>query len=195
DLEEMKSLWGDMSNKLEQQELLNDKIILEMTELKYKNKINKLFNLELMPNVFNTVVAVFILINFYKLDTLFLQMSGGVLIILFLSSFFSLWKIQQMKNLDVTNHFEKTLTSYVKLRKELHFFYKLSYPLGFVVFILFCPVYTKIFFGKALEMTPLLWLVFSIIIIIVLTTTSLVVSKSYGKLTDSAENILKELDE
>ncbi len=38
ELEEMKLLWADVSIKLEKQKILTDSLIIQMTEVKYRNQ-------------------------------------------------------------------------------------------------------------------------------------------------------------
>ncbi len=40
ELEEMKTLWEEMSLKVEKQQIVTDQLIMEMTQQKYKNKFN-----------------------------------------------------------------------------------------------------------------------------------------------------------
>ena len=38
----MKSLWNDMSQKVDQQKVLTDKLIIDMTQERYENKLRQI---------------------------------------------------------------------------------------------------------------------------------------------------------
>lgn len=194
ELEEMKDLWNEMSKKVEEQQLLNDKIILEMTELKYREKINKLFFWESMATAFNLAAALLIIIFFWKLDTTFLQISGVILIIGFgLSPFLSLRKIQQMKHIDIiNNNYQETLIAYAKRKKEFFNIQKLYLILAVPVMIFGLPVYVKMVYNYYLDISLGLWIGYVLFIIVFLFFIGKVIGKTYGGLSNSVEEILRE---
>ena len=69
ELDEMKSLWGDMSKKMEKQALLNEKLILQITKEKFSDKMGSIFLSELTATIFCYIFLIFILMGFHKLDT------------------------------------------------------------------------------------------------------------------------------
>ena len=75
ELEEMKSLWEDMSQRVEKLELTNEKKLMELTQLKYKTKFSKLTSYERSGAVVCYLVGLFILFNIMKLDTCLLYTS------------------------------------------------------------------------------------------------------------------------
>jgi len=69
ELEEMKTLWEEMSQKVEKQQLVTDQIIMDMTQQKYTSKFSKIFLYESLGTVICFAMAVYILFNIEKLDT------------------------------------------------------------------------------------------------------------------------------
>ena len=61
EFEEMKSLWEEMSGKIEQQKKLTDSLIIKMTKSDYKNKIMKIFIPELIGALICFANALYIL--------------------------------------------------------------------------------------------------------------------------------------
>ena len=70
--EEMQTLWTDMSRKLEQQQLLNDKIILQMTQERYQNRLKSISFYEGIGAVICYVTGAIILFNIKEMDTWYL---------------------------------------------------------------------------------------------------------------------------
>ncbi len=196
ELEEMKMLWKEMSEKVEQQQLLNNKIILEMTERKYQEKINKLFYWELTATIINIIAALLLIIFYHKLDTTFLQIDGIILIMGFgLSPFLSLKKILQMKKIDVVNNsYQETIVNYTKMKKDFFNIQKFYFYITTPLMVLGLPVYLKLAYDTDLNMSPFSWACYIMFILVFLFGLSKVIKKTYGTLSDSAENILKELE-
>ena len=76
ELEEMKTLWGEMSIEIEKQKKLTDSLIIKMTQADYRNKISKI----LIPEAIGALVCfagiLFILINIQKLNNWYLLVCG-----------------------------------------------------------------------------------------------------------------------
>ena len=67
----MQQTWKEMSLELEKQKKLTTTIILKMTQEKYKNKFGTITIIESIGAVICFIAAIYILINFAKLDTWF----------------------------------------------------------------------------------------------------------------------------
>ena len=53
ELEEMKTLWGEMSIEIEKQKKLTDSLIIKMTQADYRNKISKI----LIPESIGAIIC------------------------------------------------------------------------------------------------------------------------------------------
>ena len=120
ELEEMRNEWKEMSKELEKQQLLTDKLIIDMTQEKYNNKLKSISIPETMGAVICVLGAIYISINFNKLDTWYLVVCGVFavvyLILLPLKSIGSIRKMQQVTIADKT--IEQTLMDFVKSKKQ-----------------------------------------------------------------------------
>ena len=82
ELEEMQAAWSQMSQDLEKQKQLTDEIILKMTQQKYTSQWNKIFTAEKIGGIICYTALIALLFNFNKFDTLGLQISGILCIII-----------------------------------------------------------------------------------------------------------------
>ncbi|MFD0976031.1 hypothetical protein [Salinimicrobium gaetbulicola] len=198
EFEEMKSLWTDMSQKVEKQQLLTDKLIIKMTEERYTNKFRKIYGLESLGAVTCLAGAFYILLNIQKLDTWYLLTCGIIcLVLLLVLPMITLRSINRTKSLNISQrNVKETLVKFYRAKNELLFTQRLNMYLGILFALVILPVFSKIMNGKDLfieENINDLWL-FIPILLAFLFVMAAWVFRAYKNITTSAENILKELD-
>ena len=196
ELDEMKTMWTEMSEKIDKQKHLTDKLIINMTQLQYKNKLQKISTPELIGTVICFAFAAMILVNFNKYDSVYLKTCGIIsAMILVVLPVLSLKAIFALSNLNiVTGNPREVLTSYAKGKHRLLFVQKLSFILTLVLLITTLPVMLMIMGGKTTHVKPEVWLWF---IPIGLTITILFARWVYGyylKTVNKIEDLLKELE-
>lgn len=199
ELEEMQAVWTQMSDKIEKQKKLTDKMIIMMTQEKYRNKLNKIAYPETIGAVICYAIVVLILVNITKLDNWY-SLLCGVICILVLSvlPILSLKTIHRIKNIDiVANSYKDTLLEYAKQKKSFQKSMKLGYYLGFVLMFAIMPVTTKIIKGKDLfENTKSIW-PFAIAIplaIVFFIYFSKWAIRCYNNNINSAESLIKDIE-
>ena len=69
ELEELRNEWQEMSKEIEKQKILTDKLIIDMTQKKYKNKLNSISIPETIGTVICFAAAIYIFINFSHLGS------------------------------------------------------------------------------------------------------------------------------
>ncbi|MFD2562411.1 hypothetical protein [Aquimarina rubra] len=198
ELEEMQTVWSEISGQLEKQKKLTDKMIIMMTQEQYRKKWNKIA----YPEIFGTIIcfsmAILIFANISTLETwynIILGISSAV--ILLVLPVLSLRSINKMSGIDFyTNSYKDTLIKYTKSKKQFQSLQKISYYLSFLLIFLILPVTSKIIGGK--DMFTGVKNIWPLIIFIPLGITFFVfftkwVKKCYGKNINEAENILKDL--
>lgn len=198
EFEEMKSLWTDMSQEVDRQKILTDKLITDMTQERYTNKFSKIFLYESLGAVICFAAALFLIINIQKLDTWYLLTCGIIcLSLLLILPVISLRSLNTAKGLNISGkNFKDTLVDFYRSKKKILFTQRLSFYLSIIFAIAVLPVFSKILNGKDLfapENNQNLW-IFIPILLLFLFVFSAWVYKSYKKVTSSAESILKELD-
>ncbi|TDI74266.1 MAG: hypothetical protein E2O87_03890 [Bacteroidetes bacterium] len=199
ELEEMKTLWEEMSQKVEKQQLVTDQIIMDMTQQKYTSKFSKIFLYESLGTVICFAMAVYILFNIEKLDTWYLMACGiFTLAFLFLLPLFTLWSLTRIKSLDVAAFsYKETLVRFERSKKWVLLSQRTSIYLSFILFLAVLPVLSKIFNNKdmfTMDMDALPWIFTGAVFVLLI----LFLRWGYGcykSITASAEMVLKELED
>ena len=192
----MKSLWNDMSQKVDQQKVLTDKLIIDMTQERYENKLRHISIPESIAALICFVVVLYLVSNFGLLDVWYLQLLGAITIIsCLILPILSLKSIQKMKAINISkNTYRESLTKYAKGETKFMLLQKISFYVSFLVLISSVIVFSKII--KDIDIftitEKLNWLVPSGIGVLYIFTQW--VLKKYKKATISANNILKELE-
>ncbi len=195
----MKTLWGEMSLELDRQKNLTDKLIIDMTHERYTNKFNKIFYYESIGAVVCFAIAIYIIINLGKLDTWYL-LAFGIFIISFLLilPILVLRSINRIKRLDIaTNNYKETLAGFARAKKELLLTQRFGIYLNFILVLAVLPVASKILSNKDLfiiEHSAKLWFAIPTLFIF-LYFFSRWGYRCYKSITNSAENIIKELED
>lgn len=196
ELEELRNEWQEMTIELGKQKILTDKLIIDMTQKKYNNKLKSISIPETIGSVVCFAAAIYILMNFGEFDTWYIQLSGLfsalfciVLPIISLRSIFGMQKINMSKS-----NYKQSLERFAKNKKQFVWIQKVSFYLSFVLVIVSLPVAAKLMNGKDLFLESKVWLWYIPFGFIFLYFFSKWVFKHYKKTTDSAENLLKELD-
>jgi len=197
ELEEMKSLWIDMSQKFDQQKILTDKLIVDMTQKRYRNKLRGISIYEISGVIICFVIVCFIMINFKKLDTWYLIVSG-ILSVLFLIilPIFSLKSIRFIKQINISNNtYKQSLIDFAKGKERVIYIQKLNYYLSFPFLFLTVIISQKIINGGDifLESDLVGWYVMPFAIVLQLVFSKWVFRK-YKNTIVSAETILKEVE-
>ena len=192
----MQSLWENMNQKVDQQKILTDKLIIDMTQERYANKLRSISIPESISTLICLAVIIYLISNFGLLDVWYLQLSGAITIIsCLILPILSLKSIKKMKTINISkNTYRESLTKHAKEKIKFMLIQKISFYVSFLVLIL-----SVIVFGKIMKdidvftMTEKLnWLVPSGIGVLYIFTKW--VLKKYKKATTSANNILKELE-
>ncbi len=197
DLDEIKATWTQMSEQLEQQKKLTDKIILEMTQQKYRNKFRKINTFETIGAVFSYAISIYILININELDTWYLLTSGiitlGCLLVLPVLVLRSLKKLQGVDLMHST--YKETFIKFSKAKDHVLFLQRLAIFCGFLILFTSMPVFSKIQNGKDLFIGTKTWLWYIPVMSAVLFFFARWVYGYYSSITKSAETILNDLDQ
>ncbi len=159
-LDEMKTLWEDMSKELAQQKILTDKLVIEMTQEKYNNRIRKISVPEIIGGALCFVMAIFIFINIGKLDTWYLLLSGILCIAYFILLPLAVFgAIKGLRNVNIAGHnYKDVLLKFAKKRARFLFFQKIGIGFNFVLLIITLPVAGKIMDGKDLFLESGVWM-------------------------------------
>jgi len=194
ELEEMKNLWQEMSAGVEKQKKLTDSLIIKMTQMNYKNKLNKILIPEAVSAPIAFGAAVFISVNIMKLNTPLLLGCGIISILIsFLMPILSINSILRMRSLNVSaNNYKESLLEYSKAKMHFVFIQKLSFIFGAMILVTGIPVMCQLMGKQYALKTNQIWYSYVIAFPFFLLFARWVF-KYYIKSASSAGNILKEL--
>ena len=199
EIEEMQALWSDMSDQLEQQKKLTNEIIMQMTHVRYARKFQTIFTVEAMGAVICFLLAIGLAVNFYKLDTLYFKLSGVyTLVILVLYPLLVLRTLLRLKRLNITKkNYTEILVDFMKEKKRIlaiqkfgAFFYIPLMPACLLVAVKIIKDKNFLTMDKSLSLY-----IFIGITLLLSTYITWWGYNHYKKITNSAEHILKELEE
>jgi MFS family permease len=197
-LEEMKNLWDEMSLKIDSQQQLTNKLIMEMTQQKFRNRFSTLSLYETSGAVICFIAATFILLNLDKMDTWYLMLCGIFsLIILIILPVLSLRAINGLKKLNLSkNSYKETLIEFSKRKKNMMLIQQFSVGISIILMWMVAPVFSKIVNGKDFFMQEHST---GLLLFYAATTIGVIFFARWGygcykRITASAEKDLKELE-
>ena len=195
-VEELQSIWNEMSAELEKQKRLTHEIIIKMTKERYKGQLQKIAKYEGIGAVVCFGAAVFILLNFDKLDTWYLVVCGAfTMMYLLVLPIMVLRSIQNMRRIDISEgNYTDNLQSFTKARDQFLFLQRIGIGLAFLLILTTLPVAGKLMNNKDIFMNSELLLWYMPVMILFLVVFSRWGYKTYKNITKSAENILREVE-
>lgn len=196
EIEELQTVWSEMSDQLEKQKKLTNELIMEMTQDRYRNKFDKITFYETIGAVICFAMAIYLLVNINKLDTWYL-LSCGIFTIAFLIilPIITLGLLGKIKRINILkNSFKETIVRYTKARNQLLLMQRIGIYLSFILVFTCLPVFSKIMKNKDLFLHTRAWLIYLPIMAIFLFFFTRWGYKCYKNITNSAENILKQLE-
>jgi len=196
ELDEMKSQWDEMSKEIKKQQILTDKLIVDMTQEKYNNKIKSISIPETIGAVICVASALYILINFNKLDTWYLIVCGVFAVVyLILMPIKSLRSIDKMKSINLSDkNVTETLIDFTKSKKKFWLVQRIGFYLNFIFIVAILPISGKLLSNKDLFLESKLWYLYIPMLVVFLLIITFFGLKHYKKATKSAENLLKDLE-
>lgn len=198
ELEEMQATWSQMSNQLKNQKRLTNKLIMEMTQIRFKNKIRLLSKYEEIGAAICFIIAILLIFELQNLDTWYL-LGFGIITVCYLLGLpiVVLRALNSMKNLDLTNNtYKETLITHAKRKRQFLLIQKISIYLNFILLVVSLPVAIKVLTGDDIFVTNINLMYWYIpIMAIVLSLFSIWGYGKYKKITASASHILEELED
>lgn len=198
EIEEIQATWSQLSNELERQKKLTNKIILNMTQERYSNKFRTISLYESIGAIICFAVSIYILFNFNELDTWYLMACGIItLAFLLVMPVLVLKALKRIKNIKIQeNSYKETLVNYERAKKNLLVLQQFGIYASFPLMIVVAAVFSKIgsgedFFMIAHEMPVYVAIGVAVIFLYFFTRWGY---KCYKGITNSAEEILKELE-
>jgi hypothetical protein len=195
ELDDLKNSWNNLSHSLENQQHLTSQIIDQMTQKKYNSKINKIAYPEIIGVIISLLSAVFIGVNFYKLDSLILQGAGILAVLLLLTiSATSLLSLRRFSlSGDVNKPYAETLKLFATQKLQFLKMQKLNVTLSYLLLVTVIILMSKFFNGKDITESKYFWIFSFTFGYIFLLFYTRVVSRFYRNTLRQAEELLAEV--
>ncbi|MFP2995038.1 hypothetical protein ABN763_03965 [Spongiivirga sp. MCCC 1A20706] len=198
-IEEMQSTWATLSRQLEKQQKLTDTLIMQMAQERYEKKISVISFYESIGAIICFLAAVFIFINFNKLDDA-IHMILGVftLLVLTVLPVAVFWSIKKLKQINITNRsYTNTILEFNKRRRQFLLIQKVGVAFAFPIFFGSMPVFSKVMGNKSIlenggSLSLYLFIAFWVLVMIFFIRWG---SNKYKNITSSARSIIEELEE
>lgn len=191
ELEEMKSTWQQMSDKLRDQEILNKQLIERMTQESYQSRIQKIGTSEFIGTVICYIGAAYVIINFSAIERPAVQVLAVVLVLLlFVLPVLSLKSVAAMRGVRISSKsYLEAIEDFAKRRIQFERLQKINVSFGLLVMLILIPVLSAIQ-GKDVTQLAHFWtLVFPITVAFYLAFTYWVL-KSYNRILNQTEKLL-----
>lgn len=162
ELEEMKSLWEDLSGKVENQEKIKKEELMKMTKKNYQNRLFSIYFPEILGSVVCFGYAGYFIFQIGKLELPINQVLAVFNTVMMITlPTISLWTLARLNSLKITDESPSLLVE--KFKKEKTFFWKfqqfnLMLSGLFVVSIL--PPLAELLGKKDLILEPIFWMVY-----------------------------------
>ncbi len=195
ELEEMKAAWDALSKKVEKQEKLTQQMIEKMTEQKYQTRLNKISYPESIGTLISFLGAFYVIINFTKIDNMYLQACALIAIaLLSILPIISLTSLHGMNNLNIsTRSYSDTIKIYAHHKIRFQRLQQFSVLYGFFLMVVSLPISMDIL-GKDMSVFPNYWTVIFPVCTLVFLGFACWVIRYYNRTLNKAENILSEID-
>lgn len=194
ELDDLKNTWDNQRNKVQQQNLTS-KIIDQMMQKKYNSKINKIAYPEIIGSLICLIATIFIGLNFYKLDTAFLQGVGiiSILVLLILSTI-SLLSLRRLKmTRDFNKPYGETLKIFAIQKLEFYKLQKINMTLSYLLLVTIIILLSKFFSGRDITGSKYFWIFSFSFGYLFLLFFSKFVTKFYKNTLKKTEELLQEL--
>lgn len=197
ELDEMKNLWNELSEDLEKQKNLTDKLIIQMTQERYQNKLNKISFPEKIGAFICFIFGGYLLYNLPKFDTWYMLVCG-----IFSAAYFFilpivvLRSVNSMKRINIANaNYKQMIQEFAESKNRFLFLQKVGIILNFVLMIAMVTIAGKLFNNDSSFFDSKNWIWQLPLMFLGLLLFSRWGFRYYSKITNQAGDLLKELKE
>ncbi len=194
ELEEMKTNWNELSNRIEKNEKLTIEVIDKMVKYKYRSGLNRIQYPEYIGTLICYVGAAWLIVNFGKLEGTVYQFFGVLIVLLlFILPVISLKSVRSIQRVSIsTSTYAETITNFARQKIRFQKLQKINVSLALALFVLSLPVLANIQ-GKDLSAIPNFWIFFPASLVLLL-LFSWWVLQYYNKALNEAEEMLNEVE-
>lgn len=191
----MKNTWGELSKRVEKQEIRTNQLIEKITQKNYNSKMNIIGYSEFIGTIICYLGASYILMNFTKIDEVLIQIFAGISVaLLFILPVISLKSVRVMKNISIaSNTYLEIINLFGRQKIRFQKLQKLNVALGLFFILIILPVLAAIQ-GKSLHQIPNFWTLIFPIFVLFFLVFSWWVLKSYNKVLSATKKMLSDIN-
>jgi hypothetical protein len=193
ELDEMKSLWQNLSVKVEKQEKIQKHILMEMTKKNYQNRLNSIYLPEILGSVICFGYAGYFLFQIEKLELPINQVlaifNTALMIILPMISLWTLFRLNQLKIND-----ESPSLLVEKFKRDKVFFWKFqrfNLLLSGLFAISILPPLAELLGKKDLLQEPTFWFAYVPLGLIAIYVFGRITIRKYKRSLDEAQQLIE----
>ena len=196
ELDELKSSWQMLSEKVEKQQRLNAKLIEQMTNHNYRSRLNKIVYPEFIGSIICFIGVFLLLWNFDKLNTVLLQVAGGLCVLfLVVLPILSISSIRGLQTINMSlSSYADTLKQFAIKKIRFQKIQKLTVSLNFGFMIAFAPVCVRMADGKDITQSTRFWVIILPLCLVAMFFVSRWVLRHYNNALKQAETLLTEIE-
>ena len=196
ELDEMKTLWADVSLRVEKQDKIQKELLIEITKKKFRKKLNTVRISEILGSLVCIGYAMYLLSHFSEFELWYNQIFALISIFIMIAlPTASLTAIKGMRNVRIDSETPSTiLNTFIKNKIRFEKVHRYGMIAGGVVMITILPPLAELRGSLAKISSPMFWVIYIPVCLVLMIFLSRWVLKKYKGVIDSSEKMLKELE-
>jgi phosphotransferase system glucose/maltose/N-acetylglucosamine-specific IIC component len=195
ELEEMQTLWADLSQKIEKQDKIQKELLMEITKQRFRKKLNHIRVIETIGSIICFVYAMYFMSKLPELELWYNQIFAMItILIMTLLPIASLSAIKGMRSVKIDGEapakmlekFEKSKIRFWKVQRYGMIF-------GALILVTILPPISEIQGSTEMISKPLFWMIYLPGATLFMYLFSRWALGKYKKVIDSSEKLLSEL--
>jgi hypothetical protein len=150
DLDDMKETWMALNSKLDNQQIINEKLIKKITNEQSSNRLNKILRFEIGGHLLNWLFVLYLIPRYGMLDSVFLKISYfGIIILAISTTYLSYVLYKKMAEVNIQKHtLVARLGAMASFKKYYYQYKKMGVGLSFLALIFVIPIVVKLVHHK-----------------------------------------------
>jgi hypothetical protein len=193
ELEEMKQAWAKIDQRLSHQEIINDRLLHQMTRSSYRSKLNKIGTAELGGTFVCYGAAAYLIVSFPNLPQGLMQFFAVLAVgLLFALPIISQCSLRSLKTINLSSQsYLDAIAAFGKGKIKFLRLQKLNVSLGMLLMLIILPLLGSIN-GVDISQKPYFWTGMFPTGVLFFIAFSYWVLRSYNKILEDTEKLIKE---
>ena len=195
ELDDFKDTWDEMTRQVNDNQIINIKMIDKMGKTKFQSSLKKILLPELFGSIICIVFAIFILFNFDKLNTVSFKIAGlvSVILLIFLPVISLRSVFQLYKAIDINKSYAETLKDFAVQKINFCKLQKINITLSYLLMVTVIIIAARLFGRNEKTDSGYFFITAFSLGYIILFSFSKWVFKKYNRTIQQTEDLLNEL--